>query len=123
MAKKGDKWEVKVTTMQNDKPHTYTSYKCTKCESYNVYVCPSCDQVVNKVHGETEGTFAYECPRCLIDGKPTVYPRYVSKKEGVYRYTKYLLGYQETVNGKNVKMIMSIDEDGRVRVNDPEVLE
>jgi DNA-directed RNA polymerase subunit RPC12/RpoP len=111
--------EVRLTIIQNDKPVTYTSYACPKCNAYNVYVCPTCNQVVNKVHGETEGTFAYECPRCLdSEDKPTRYPHWIERsKPQMYRYTQYMLGFQETIKGQNIKSITMIDENGNTFTN------
>jgi hypothetical protein len=121
IAKEGDEWELIAKTVQNGKEHSYTSYKCPKCEAYNVMVCPGCGLIVNKVKGKEKGTFEYECPRCLHDGKPTRHPRYISRHGASTRYTKYLLGYQETTNGRNSKFMITIDDNGNVKLNDEDI--
>ena len=125
MARKGITEVVKeVVEVEGKKDSVYTSYKCPKCGKYNAYICPKCNKQVNKEYATEEDKskpveerkHKYRCPRCDIE-----YPRYIQRRSSVHKYTKYLLGWQRTVNGINVKSIMYIDENGMVEMRSDDI--
>jgi len=87
---------------------------CPKCGSFNSIVCPECkDTLINELEKPNVKEHYFKCPKCNKE-----YPRYIQTFENTMRILVYLLGYQTTVDGKNVKQIMFIQEDGTFELNE-----
>lgn len=88
--------------------------QCPKCGSFNAVVCPECkDTLINELKRPDSEEHYFKCPKCNKE-----HPRYIRLLEGSLRAAIYLLGYQTTVDGKNMKQIMFINEDGSFEMNE-----
>jgi hypothetical protein len=101
--------------IQNVGGKTIALIVCPKCGSFNSFLCPTCKTPVEKTKlaGTVPEEFYYECRKC----KKQV-PWYIRMGEGQLRQAIYVLGYQTTVEGKNVKQLMFIKEDGSYEMSD-----
>lgn len=101
--------------LQTWKGKNYPCAQCPKCGSFNAVVCPECnDTLINEIKRvEKADEHFFKCPKC---GKE--HPRYIRLLEGSKRRLVYLMGHQTTVDGKNVKQIMYINEDGTFELNE-----
>ena len=79
---------------------------CPKCGARNELECPDCKEPVSKVKTE-DGQIIYKCLKCNKQ-----YPRFTQSMSAVKVEDIFMLGYQETVDGKNIKYIMFIRPDG-----------
>jgi transposase-like protein len=88
---------------------------CPKCGSFNAIVCPDCkDVLINELARPNNPKEHYfKCPKCNKE-----FPRFIKMQEGQKRRALYILGYQKTVDGKNIKQVMMIDEEGYLEMND-----
>lgn len=89
--------------VQNDKEVKYVSPICPSCGAFNVWICPDCKRLLS--YNKERQLYCY-------GGCGKVYPKAIVKERGSVRSTKYLLGWQETVMGRNVQSVMWIDEEG-----------
>gem|GEM_PF-2348703 len=128
--------------LANNDPKPYVSPICPKCKAFQIYVCPDCHDSLSKRHyckecnttleGDVE---KLECPKCekwspelreieyfCIRCNKKIYNKSSDIPTQVLRdlNTKYMymLGSQQTINGKNIKNILFIDENGSVIVSD-----
>lgn len=117
--KKGQVGRVKLVihndnVVQEWKGKKYGLAVCPKCGSYNAIICPDCkDTLINELERADSKEHYFKCPKCNKD-----FPRYVQTLEDTMRMLVYLLGYQTTIEGKNIKHIMFINEDGTVELSD-----
>jgi Zn finger protein HypA/HybF involved in hydrogenase expression len=81
--------------------------KCPKCGAYNSIVCPDCGTLINEMARPDTKEHYFLCPKCNKE-----HPRYIKILEDNKRRLIYIMGYQTTVDGKNVKQLMFIGEDG-----------
>jgi hypothetical protein len=93
---------------------------CPKCGTKNDLKCPDCHEWWNKVADEEtkneppeKRTYHLECPKCKRKYEQRTLTRVGHTVENVF-----LLGWQETQDGKNHKMIMFIKQDGSIILSD-----
>ena len=91
-----------------DKTVTYASPICPKCGYYDVKVCPDC-----KISASKNKLKEHYCNKCQKK-----FTRLIIKKPHELRSTVYMLGWQKTVDSKNHKSILFIDEAGNCTVSD-----
>lgn len=82
---------------------------CPKCGVKDLLKCPTCNEWWNKVNNEG----LYQCPKCGRNYVKPIIQKSEHKIENIY-----LLGWQETVEGRNRKMIMFISQDGTFEISD-----
>jgi hypothetical protein len=118
--KDGEQSEVGLLFHPNYIPQTwegknYPCAQCPKCGSFNAVVCPECkDTLISEVERpEKKDEHYFKCHKCNKE-----YPRYICQLEGFKRRLIYLMGHQTTVDGKNVKQIMFINEDGTFELSE-----
>lgn len=80
---------------------------CPKCGAYNAIICPDCHAIVNQLRRKDSDDLYFECSKCKKE-----YPRWIQVYEDILRTITYVLGYQTTVEGKNIKQVQLIKEDG-----------
>ena len=84
--------------------------KCPKCGEYNSEVCPDCGTLINEMARLPNSKEHYFlCPKCNKER-----PRYIRILENSIRRIIYIMGYQTTVDNKNVKQLMYISENGTI---------
>jgi len=81
----------------------YVAAVCPKCGSYTIHVCPNC-QIERTKYAD-----GFRCAECKIPC-PDMTRRIPLEK----RLTTYVLGWQETLEGRNRKILIRIDELGNV---------
>jgi len=84
---------------------------CPMCGARNELVCPECKEPISKVR--EDGEIKYKCLKCGRE-----YPRVIQHLQGQKYEDVFLLGYQETINGRNHKYIMFIFPDGTFVLSD-----
>ena len=94
--------------IQNNKPVKYISPICPQCKRFDLYVCPDDRMPISK---NDAGEFY-----CHLCNK--FYPKKTLRFQDEIRDTFYLLGWQSTISGRNIKSILFIDECGNVVVSD-----
>jgi DNA-directed RNA polymerase subunit RPC12/RpoP len=83
--------------------------QCPKCKAFNTWNCPDCaTKLIVKERTGPKDLYHF-CPKCQKE-----VPWYIRIAEDVSRQLIYILGYQTTVEGKNVKQLMNIREDGTI---------
>ena len=87
----------------------YKTPICPHCGAYDYFYCKRCDK-----------KFTYEeshrgsCPLC--DG-PKEHIKLTSEQSSrERRWTEYVVGYQQTINGRNYKTLLHVSENGNVEV-------
>lgn len=85
----------------------YGCAQCPKCGSFNAIVCPECGTLINEMEREGTKEHYFMCPKCKEER-----PRHIQFLEDQLRALFYVLGYQTTVDGKNVKQVIFVYEDG-----------
>jgi hypothetical protein len=101
--------------IQNVNGKTFALLVCPRCGSYDSLLCPTCGTPVNKMGrpNTKPQEIYYECPKCKVE-----VPWHVQLLDGELRQAIYMLGYQTTTpDGKNVKCIQFIKEDGSYELN------
>jgi len=83
---------------------------CPRCRARNELRCPTCGEIISKVIDD--GKIHYKCLKCDDE-----YPRLIQQKSARKYEDIFLLGYQETKNGRNIKFIMFIHPDGTFELN------
>jgi len=91
----------------NDKPAFEVI--CPKCGAKNDLKCLDCDAWWNKI----DNKWTLQCPKCK-----KIREKQTESCSGHSIENIYLLGWQETKEGKNVKHIMFINEDGTFELSD-----
>ena len=87
--------------------------QCPKCGTYNSEVCPDCGTLINEMARPVTKEHYFLCPKCNKE-----HPRYIRTYEDTIRRLIYIMGYQTTVDNKNVKQLMFIGEDGTITLKD-----
>lgn len=87
----------------------YYELICPRCFTKNYLKCPDCNEWWNK----TPEPGVLQCPKCGRKYRKEIITCQDSKIENIF-----LLGWQETVEGKNRKMIMFINPDGTFELSD-----
>lgn len=89
--------------------------QCPKCKTFNSNFCPECGtQLILKERGRTATVppridLYHFCEKCQ---KERLW--LIKMLEDTRRQLTYILGYQTTVDGKNVKQLMFIKEEGTI---------
>lgn len=82
---------------------------CPNCGAYDYYECKNCHKVFNLFNDADYGM----CQDC---GREKGYLERISVTSGTYsrekRWIEYYLGKQSTIQGKNIKFILKIKENG-----------
>lgn len=93
----------------------YPLAQCPKCGEFNAVVCTKCGSLIAemKTKEPDDGNHIFKCRKCNIE-----FPRYIRMLEGTKRRLNYLLGYQTTVEGKNIKHILFIGENGVIEMSE-----
>jgi hypothetical protein len=93
----------------------YPLAQCPKCGSFDAVVCPDCKTLIAemKTKEPDDGNHIFKCRKCNKE-----FPRCIRMFDGTLRRAVYLLGYQTTVDGKNYKQIMFINEDGTFELSE-----
>lgn len=113
-ARPGGPTELIEIAIQNLKEVPYKSYACPNCGNYNRYVCPDCRNAISK-NDEDQ----FYCKQCSeAKGIFIEYPKTTVRIPAGQRETVYMLGWQRTFRGRNIKSILYIYEDGVVRVDE-----
>jgi hypothetical protein len=104
--------------MQKWQGKDYPLCQCPKCKSFDPILCPVCGTLINKMRNEKEAVgspkeFYYECPKCKQE-----YPWDVKMLEGSVRRLVYIMGHQKTIEGRNIKNLMFIFEDGSFELDE-----
>jgi hypothetical protein len=116
--KEGEVGKVGLIIHQNNvvqewKGKKYGLAVCPKCDMFNSIICPECkDTLINELKREDSEEHYFKCPKCNKE-----YPRYIQTVEDTMRMLIYILGYQTTIDGKNVKHMMFINENGTFEMN------
>ena len=108
-SKKNEGTFFKVIINQNDKQVPYASAICPDCKTMNRWVCPKCNIALTMVGQKTSGKLY--CTQCKEKFEHHI-KRYADRE----RYTVYKLGWQATINDKNVKSILHIDSNGNAKI-------
>ena len=87
--------------------------QCPKCGTHNSEVCPDCGTLINEMARPITKEHYFLCPKCNKE-----HPRYIRGLEDTMRRLIYIMGYQTTVDNKNVKQLMFIEEDGTITLKD-----
>jgi len=89
--------------------------KCPKCGTCALPIlCLDCGFLINELsRPENKSIHYWKCPRCNKE-----YTKDIEEDEGCIRQAIYLLGWQKTEGGVNVKHIMFINEDGSFEINE-----
>jgi Zn finger protein HypA/HybF involved in hydrogenase expression len=117
--KEGAKAEIGLTIHSNDIVQEWAGKKyslavCPKCGSFNAIVCTDCkDTLINELKRAESEEHYFKCPKCNKE-----YIRYIKTLEDQLRALVYLVGYQTTVDGRNIKQVMFISEDGTFEMSD-----
>lgn len=86
--------------------------QCPKCGTFNSEVCPDCGTLINEMARPVTKEHYFICPKCNKE-----YPRYIRTLEDTMRRLIYIMGYQTTVDNKNVKQLMYIQENGEITLH------
>ena len=101
-------------TIQTYENKLYPLAICPKCKTFNAIICPDCGTLINEMEGKVNKLPHYfECPKCKKE-----HPRHISNLDGTNQEVLYLLGYQMTVDNKNFKYIMFINESGEIELTE-----
>lgn len=106
----------KSSAIWNDK--YYPSPICPHCGAHDYFICKNCDYRIERFD-ETENTppekgGSGHCPKC---GGYLQHVQITSKQlSRERRWRLYAVGYQETINDKNYKTILYVDESGDVEM-------
>jgi len=94
----------------------YKSMICPHCGASNKWICPKCNRQYSTPEEPVEKYGWKEC-RC-VNCDEVLYEKQIKFKSfsREERWRKYLIGYQQTINGKNYKTILYVDEDGNIEV-------
>jgi uncharacterized protein YbaR (Trm112 family) len=117
--KEGAKTEIGLLVHSNNIIQEWAGKKyslgvCPKCGSFNAIVCPECkDTLINELKKGGSEEHYFKCPKCNKE-----YVRYIQMLEDNMRTLAYLLGYQTTIEGKNSKQVIFINEDGTFELSD-----
>lgn len=87
--------------------------QCPKCGSYNAILCPDCGTLINEMERKDTKEHYFMCPKCKKE-----FQRHIKLLHDTMRKTIYLLGHQTTVDGKNIKNIMFINENGIIELSE-----
>jgi Zn finger protein HypA/HybF involved in hydrogenase expression len=87
--------------------------QCPKCGVYNSEVCPDCGTLINEMARPITEEHYFLCPKCNKE-----HPRYIRNLEDTLRRLIYIMGYQTTIDNKNVKQLMYIQENGIITLKD-----
>lgn len=82
---------------------------CPKCGVKNLLKCPKCNEWWNK----TQQRDVLECPKCGMR-----YEKTIRRFSGYKIENIFLLGWQETIENRNKKMIMFIHPDGTFELSE-----
>jgi len=115
--KEGEETEVGLLIFSNHIIQKYNNKdlvcaQCPKCGSFNAIICPDCGTLINEMKRSTSEEHYFMCPKCKKE-----VPRYIKMFEDQLRTLVYIMGYQVTVDGKNSKQVMFIDENGTVEMD------
>lgn len=91
----------------------YPLPQCPKCQSFNAILCPDCNTLINEMARPVTNEHYFECPKCKKE-----HPRHIINADGTNQEIMYLLGYQMTVDDKNYKYIMFINENGEIELTE-----
>ena len=88
----------------------YPSPICPNCGAHDLFICKSCGHEAERFEKTSNGL----CSKCQshMDRVKITSNQYSREK----RWNHYILGAQETVNGKNFKFMMRIKESGDCEV-------
>ena len=100
-------------TTQIQESKCYPLPVCPKCGSFNAILCPDCNTLINEYKRKDSEAHYFECPKCKKE-----HLRYIINADGTNHEIIYLLGYQMTVEGKNYKSIMFINENGEIELTE-----
>ena len=84
--------------------------KCKVCGLQSFWKCKECGKTYNHI----DETNSWRCTECggKVGGSKVKFPQDSIEE----RWRVYKLGYQQTINGVNQKVIMCISEDGNVEL-------
>jgi len=99
--------------MQEYRGKQYALAQCPKCNVFNAIICPDCGTLINEMERQGTKEHYFLCPKCNKE-----HPRYIQLLEDQLRTLTYILGYQTTIDGKNVKQVMFLNEDGTFTMSD-----
>jgi predicted RNA-binding Zn-ribbon protein involved in translation (DUF1610 family) len=114
--KEGETTEVGLLIHSNRVEQEFKGKKfplaqCPKCGAFNAIMCPDCGTLINEMEKPDTKEHYFMCPKCNKE-----HPRHLKMLEDQLRTMVYILGYQTTVDGKNIKHLMFIDEDGTLEL-------
>jgi hypothetical protein len=100
-------------TIQTYENKLYPLAVCPECKTFNAMLCPDCNTLINEYKRPDSEAHYFECPKCKKE-----HPRFITNFDGVNQEILYLLGYQMTVDNKNFKHIMFINENGEIELTE-----
>ena len=87
----------------------YPSPICPNCNSHDYFYCSKCDKKY-----DFEQTSNGLCPICKGHLQRTRITSNKSSREK--RWTEYVIGYQETINNRNIKFLLNVKETGNAEI-------
>lgn len=87
----------------------YPSPICPHCGAHDDFYCKKCDK--SYIFEDTSNGL---CPKCngYMQRRKTTSKQYSRER----RWNEYCIGYQTTINNKNFKVLLTIDETGNCKI-------